>query len=61
MINNLKTIFVVAIASCLLTSCSAWIEFDIKRYAFSFFITLIIGVVGMIVMAISGGNRNNKR
>jgi len=39
----------------------AWIEFDIKRYVFSFIISLVIGVIGLIIMAINGGSKNNKK
>jgi len=60
-VNNLKSILILVITSSLLTSCMAWIEFDIKRYVFSFIISLVIGVIGLIIMAINGGSKNNKK
>ncbi|RFN58411.1 hypothetical protein [Marixanthomonas ophiurae] len=51
-------IILLFIVSLTISSCSSWIEFDLKRYAFGFIITLVIGVIGLIIMAISGGNKN---
>ena len=38
------------------TSCSSWLEFDIKRYAFGFIFTLVLGIIGLIIVGIKGGN-----
>jgi hypothetical protein len=54
----IKRILLTVLLSSTLTSCSSWIEFDIKRYAFGFIITLVIGIIGLIIMGISGGNKN---
>ena len=51
-------ILLMFFVSLSLFSCSSWIEFDLKRYAFGFIITLVIGVIGLIIMAINGGNKN---
>lgn len=55
---DLNRILLTVLLTSTLTSCSSWIEFDIKRYAFGFIITLVIGIVGLIIMGISGGNKN---
>ncbi|MEA1896621.1 MAG: hypothetical protein U9N53_03025 [Bacteroidota bacterium] len=41
-----------------LMGCMEWIKFDLSRLAFGFILTLVIGVIGLIVMALRGGNKD---
>jgi len=47
--NKVKILFLLTIVSTFIISCKSLIEFDIKRYFFGFFFTLIIGLVGLIL------------
>lgn len=42
----------------LLTSCKKWILFDISRFTFGFFLTLVIGVIFLIIMLIKDKDKN---
>jgi hypothetical protein len=55
---KLARILIIVVFSLSITSCSSSIEFDLKRYAFVFITTLVIGVVGLIIAGISGSNNN---
>lgn len=52
---------VCAIVVLLFSGCREWIEFDFKRMVYPFVITLAIGIVGLALKAIFGGNKNNNR
>jgi len=55
--QKLKTIILFSILTISLTGCKEWIMFDLSRLAFGFIFTLVIGVIGLIIMLISGGNK----
>jgi ABC-type antimicrobial peptide transport system permease subunit len=40
-----------------MTSCRQWFEFDMKRYTFSFIISLLIGLIGLIIISLKGSNK----
>ena len=41
-----------------LMGCMEWIKFDLSRLAFGFILTLVIGVIWLIVVALRGGNKD---
>jgi len=55
--HRLKITALFVFLTIFMTGCKEWIKFDLSRLAFGFIFTLIIGVIGLIVMAISGGNK----
>tara|TARA_B110000114_G_scaffold19160_1_gene18376 strand:+ start:957 stop:1136 length:180 start_codon:yes stop_codon:yes gene_type:complete len=52
----IKNAFIVSLVFSL-TSCKEWLEFDLSRYAFGFISSLVIGGIGLIIMAINNGNK----
>ena len=54
--SKLTIIITLTFLMVLLTGCKKWMEFDLYRYAFGFIFTLVIGVIGLIIMAIKNGN-----
>ncbi len=56
--KRLKIIAAFSFLLIFLTSCQKWLEFDSSRYAFVFVLSLVIGVIGLIYMAINGGDKN---
>ncbi len=53
----LLTIF----ATFLITSCKDYLKFELTRYFSGFFLTLIIGLVGLIIMGLKGGRKNDRK
>jgi len=57
MIKKIKYLLPTLILLSLLSGCKDYIKFEITRYFSGFFITLIIGVVGLIIVALLGGGK----
>ncbi len=55
--SKLTMITLLAFLTIILTGCKEWIKFDLSRLAFGFIFTLVIGIVGLIIMALGGGNK----
>ena len=55
------TILLTIISTTLLTGCEDYLKFEMTRYFSGFFITLIIGVVGLIIMGLKGGGKNDRK
>ena len=54
-----KTILLAIIVwIALLTSCENYLKFELTRYFSGFFITLIIGLIGLIIAGINRGGKN---
>ena len=57
MINNQKIILTFLLFTYTLTSGKEYIEFEVKRYLYAFLFTLILGIVGLIAMALKGKDK----
>ncbi len=57
--KKIKTFLPFLFAQLFMTSCKEWIKFDITRYAFVFVLTLVVGIIGFIFVAINGRDKNN--
>ncbi len=55
--SKLTMIALFAFMTIILTGCKEWIKFDLSRLAFGFIFTLVIGIIGLIIMALGGGNK----
>ena len=50
---NIKSrVFIILLLLILLTGCKSYMKFEIGRYFIAFFITLLIGIIGLIVTAL---------
>lgn len=45
--------FIIVVSIFLLTGCESYVKNETERYLSGFFITLLIGVVGLIIMVFS--------
>ncbi len=51
----------IVISMLLLTGCKDYLKFEMTRYFSGFFISLAIGVVGLLIMSISKGQKNDRK
>lgn len=56
--SKLTMITLLVFMVIILTGCKELIKFDLSRLAFGVIFILIIGIVGLIIMALGGGNKN---
>lgn len=61
MIKKRTILLLTLISTTLLTGCVDYLKFEITRYLFGFFFTLIIGVILFIIMGLKGSGKNDRK
>lgn len=56
--RSIKIIITFTFLAITMTGCQEWIEFDLSRLVFGFFISLAFAVIGLIILAINDGGKN---
>jgi multisubunit Na+/H+ antiporter MnhB subunit len=60
--NKKLTLFTLAVILMnLLVSCRDYLKFELTRYLSGFFISLIIALIVLLIVAITGGGRNGNK